>query len=744
MLLAGVAVLLLASLVAGLLAWRQAERADDAAAVADARRLAALALDVSDNDRSLLIAVEAVHLDDSPDTRASLLAALSRNPALIGSTHEDDALLAVDVSPDGTRVAAGGKQGTSLYDAVTLERLASSDLATGKLEFRPDGHQLAVATHRLFDPRPVYLLDAVTLEEASVQLGGLPDTPADAWDLDYSADGRFLTASVDLGAAVGGLKTVVLVWDVAVPERPIQRVALGDVWAVALSPDGRLLYVGSIPTSSPQDTESIFPPTGVDVGVTVYDVATGRSLRTNELPLGPGEDASDLLEVSPDGTTLAVSDAQDIVLLDAATLAVKQRLPRLSERTLTLEFSHDGTMLDSADDTGTVRTWDVVAGTQREELHGDSGSVSGLAFSPDDATVYSASDGLLAWDLRGDRGLVRRIAQPEPGDPFSELAVPAPDGEVVAYFDSTVPGERGDTIQFRDVATGRLGDPIATGHSNRAADWRPPDGEQFATSDGDGFVRVWDWRRSELIAERKVAAGYIGGVAYIDDGRRIVVGERSGALFQVDADTLEPVGERVEVDREIRDVFAAPDGRTVLVLLKGDTYASIDLVEGGVLHRSDLRVDPAWLDMSPDGTLLAVGTTTGEVGVVDLGSGEWVKPPTDEHAGWVQRVAYAPDGATFVSSGNDGQVALWDGRTGELLASVVPGAPNEWAAAEFLPDGHTVIVASRDGAVSTWDTRLENWIDFACVVAGRNLTEDEWADAIGDRPYHEICPAYGE
>ena len=262
-----------------------------------------------------------------------------------------------------------------------------------------------------------------------------------------------------------------------------------------------------------------------------------------------------------------------------------------------------------------------------------------------------------------------------PGDSFSELAVPAPDGKAVAYFDSTVRSEQRDTIQFRDVTTGELGGPIATGHSNWGADWRP-DGEQFATAEADGFVRVWDWRRGDLIVERKVAQGYVGGIAYTHDGRRIVVGERSGAVFQVDAETLTPVGDRVELDREVREVFTAPDGRTVLVLLTGDAYASIDLVEGNVEYRDDLGVDPAWLDVSPDGTRLAVGATTGEVGVIDLASGEWVRPPIDAHGGWVQRVAYAPDGATFASSGNDGQVTLWDGRTGEQLATLVPGGPN--------------------------------------------------------------------
>ncbi len=432
------------------------------------------------------------------------------------------------------------------------------------------------------------------------------------------------------------------------------------------------------------------------------------------------------------------------MLLDAATLAVPRRLEGVSEPITTIEFSRDGTTVAAGTAAGTLLVWDVAAGTRIEELRGGAGPTRGLGFSADDATLYAAADGLSVWDLRGDRGLVHRLTRALPGDPFSERAMPAPDGTAVAYFNSTVGGAQGDTIQFRDVTTGELGDPIATGRSNRGADWRPPDSDQFATADGDGFVRVWDWRRGELIAEQQVAQGDVGGIAYAPDGGTIVVGERSGAVFQVEAETLSPVGDRVEVDGTVRAVFAAPDGRTVFVLLTGDAYASIDLAAGTVTHHDDLGVDPAWLDVSPDGTRLAVGATTGEVGVIDLSSGTWVRPPIDAHRSWVQRVSYAPDGATFASSGNDGQVALWDGRTGERLANLVPGGQDVWTAAEFQPDGHALLIAGRDGAVHILDTRLETWIDRACLVAGRNLTEGEWAEAIGDRPYHETCPPHGE
>ena len=80
------------------------------AAVADARRVGAQALVVEDIDQSLLLAVEGVRLDDSTDTRANLLAALSRSPELIGSTRGDGSgFISLELSPDraGRRSRSG-------------------------------------------------------------------------------------------------------------------------------------------------------------------------------------------------------------------------------------------------------------------------------------------------------------------------------------------------------------------------------------------------------------------------------------------------------------------------------------------------------------------------------------------------------------------------------------------------------------------------------------------------------------
>ena len=35
------------------------------------------------------------------------------------------------------------------------------------------------------------------------------------------------------------------------------------------------------------------------------------------------------------------------------------------------------------------------------------------------------------------------------------------------------------------------------------------------------------------------------------------------------------------------------------------------------------------------------------------------------------------------------------------------------------------------------------WLTYACQVAGRNLSEEEWRSVFGSDPYRKICPEWG-
>ena len=84
--LAGAAVLLVLALITGFVAVGQTGRAHDEADAARARQLGAQALGDADTPLSSLLAVAAVRLDDTPETRATLSRVLARHSSLVATS----------------------------------------------------------------------------------------------------------------------------------------------------------------------------------------------------------------------------------------------------------------------------------------------------------------------------------------------------------------------------------------------------------------------------------------------------------------------------------------------------------------------------------------------------------------------------------------------------------------------------------------------------------------------------------
>ncbi len=145
--------------------------------------------------------------------------------------------------------------------------------------------------------------------------------------------------------------------------------------------------------------------------------------------------------------------------------------------------------------------------------------------------------------------------------------------------------------------------------------------------------------------------------------------------------------------------------------------------------------------VSPDGKRLAV-TQEGLAGLIDLQAGRWIAGLTDAHDQTATRVDFNGDGTRFVTSGFDGRVVLWDGLTGERLAAVQPLGPDFETGVAFLPDGHSVHIAASNGQMFRWDTDPKAWLTYACQVAGRNLSEEEWRSVFGSDPYRRTCPEW--
>ena len=87
-----------------------------------------------------------------------------------------------------------------------------------------------------------------------------------------------------------------------------------------------------------------------------------------------------------------------------------------------------------------------------------------------------------------------------------------------------------------------------------------------------------------------------------------------------------------------------------------------------------------------------------------------------------------------------GRLAVWDGTTAALEGTFTPGGDSA-VAATFVDGSSQVLAVSADGSTHMWDSDPHSWAPFACSVAGRSLTPEEWMGELGDRPHQTVCPA---
>ncbi|MBE9017617.1 hypothetical protein IQ272_16005 [Chroococcidiopsidales cyanobacterium LEGE 13417] len=104
---------------------------------------------------------------------------------------------------------------------------------------------------------------------------------------------------------------------------------------------------------------------------------------------------------------------------------------------------------------------------------------------------------------------------------------------------------------------------------------------------------------------------------------------------------------------------------------------------------------------SPDGKLLAMGDTNGEIRLYQLADGQPILT-CKAHTNWVTSLAFSPDGSMLASSSTDYAVKLWDVATGQCLHNL-QGHNNEVWSVVFNPDGQTLASGSDDHTIRIWN-----------------------------------------
>jgi WD40 repeat protein/DNA-binding SARP family transcriptional activator len=750
-LLGGVAVLLAVSLVIGSLALRQRDQAQTVATIADARQLAASSLTQKDGIVSLLLAREAVALDDSPQTRSALLSALQRDPAAIAVMHADgappgDLTEWLQLSPDGQVIATGGARTTvDLFDATTYQPLGSIDVGarTTTGDFSSDGSTLVVAA---VDEEIVGIdVNARTVRTRVATSGG---REIDA--VLFAPTGDWLLTAESIQE-----QGFLVLRDPVTLKPSADEVALESepITAMAASPDGRRLVTTS------------FPPEGRIRGETVlWDAPALEPVRS--FPVS-GND----IALSPDGQTVAIAAATTsnqninerlkgrLELLDLSTgqtlISPEGRAPGRGGPAIGLTgvaFSADGRSVISTGDDQRMVVWNAASAHLEQAFDDPSGlPVFTPALAPDGATVFTVDvDGnVVVWDLRGDRSLGRSFTAGSGqtnGGPFFAIS---PDGKILALIQASWSALHGsinlvDTSTMHTIGVLPFNDYESGSPDSLAFS---PDGRTLAvTSFPDGDAQLWDVRTRSPEGQpfRVPGSDRIWLAAFSPAGSTLATGghttDGAGNVFLWDVSTGQLIGSLPEQADPVSALNFTPDGNLLVVStgwgVSGDVIVwNLDQghMELPPIHADDSGVD--WADMSNDGNRLVTGGTS-EVRLWDLATGRQIGPPFNGPGAFT--VDLSPDGRTVVGAGNG--ATMWDVATGTILGRTFPASePDDRLAAAFTPDGHRLFIVSDTGEAWVWDVDPASWKARACQIAGRSMTQAEWSLYLPDRPYQATC-----
>ena len=197
-------------------------------------------------------------------------------------------------------------------------------------------------------------------------------------------------------------------------------------------------------------------------------------------------------------------------------------------------------------------------------------------------------------------------------------------------------------------------------------------------------------------------------VAISPDGKLLasgagMLGER-GELIVRDLESGKPLF-REFFSRGVRSVDFSPTAR----LLAAGTFTN----EVVLVDLAKMQIQARWVahdrginsvKFSPDGHLLATGSLGSAVKLWEVAKLIGKAPPPSDaiklqgHKNQVFTVAFSPDGKTLVSAGRDKQVVFWNVANGELQRDAIL-LPSEIEGVAVSPDGQTVAAACWDGKI---------------------------------------------
>jgi WD40 repeat protein/transcriptional regulator with XRE-family HTH domain/energy-coupling factor transporter ATP-binding protein EcfA2 len=712
--------------------------------LATARELAAAAVNnlEIDQDRSLLLAMQAVKTVDLPEAETALHQAILADRLRATFNAHDDSIYGIAIGLSNSK-AAGNIATAGIEGTIKVWELDKS------------------GAH----------IDETPLITISNPMDFDANTYASGFTLAYSPDGKLIAAISDQNTAK--------IWD-ATNGRLLQTLAGHKNWilGLAFSPNGEFLATSSADRTAkvwdPQTGELLQTLTGFrDWVITVVFSQDGKRLacgtmdgsvivfkRNEESNTPPSSDlfvpsfeidnhftaVSGIFSItfSPDGNQLALASNEIKVYdINSVTPASPPKLflniPAHHNPINGLYFSADGNRLVSGSGDGTAKVWDAQTGQLSFTLPGNAGPISSIAQSADGLKLYTSDTNghVKVWDIsvQGNREWLTNSN--------ISLGFYTRSGNrlvTVDYFDYTTPNSKLRVLELspenvHEISAIYLGRNV----ENVSFDIDQKLSRLVLIYHDDYIVHVLDFSNghgliSFPVNQTQNTPGHTKNdyirVKLSPDGTRLVTGGSDGSAFLWDVTTgklLHELPGQTGMFGSWDPIAFNPDGSLVACASVDGTVRIWNVNTGTLLQNLPGSIFPN-VSFSPDGKHLLATGEENTINLWDIQTGQILHKLTVPTL--IYNIEISPDGKYLAADTLDGIVRLWDANTGQQLLTL-PGAYMR-----FTKDMKHLLVWKDDGNFYGYILDIDELMDLARTRLTRTWTQEECEQFL----HTEVCP----
>lgn len=469
-----------------------------------------------------------------------------------------------------------------------------------------------------------------------------------------------------------------------------------------------------------QDRQSLVTASA-DRTVAIWDVRQNKQIASIV-----HEAAVPAIALSPDGRQLAIGSADNIVRLwDITSLAKPSRVATFTDTLAALAFSLDSRRLATVTKDQVSWLWDLATGAQVAKLSALA-PVNKAVFSTDSQLLATAGPNRLAasqknnavqvWDAQQGKPLAlfvhRTPNEPEP--PSVEEMIFRPDGQQLA----TVARHY---VWLWDVAPSKAKAELPHAKPVTTAAFSADSRRMVTVSEGK-VARVWDTSTGEQLFETpksiavRIANPSLDGVwlTVVDDKNNRTTWDIAAGKEVPNVEEAAGDGGQWQVQSSAEQSIRDTQGKQEATVVDGMTVYVKNVETGEEIALLPQEAPVKSLVFSPDGQRLA---TINQDNCVRL----WSTQPAQAkflltHLTPVKDVRFGPDNTRLVticgeeSTPPASQARLWSTRTDKQMAPLSGDQPVSHAT--FSPDGQWLATAHTDQKVRCWRPKDGKQTDF--------------------------------